>query len=314
MKSFTLTNLFFITFLSATANAGLMKIGMVTAILTSQKTAEIKIDTDTPLENVQELLLGNKQTNCDVKVKKKTAKIFLVDISACSDNSTYAINSEAFVYSEDYVEQEPPAQPNEAPAPPQTPDFVKPAKNQFTNLGAGLRANNSLKFEKVKATSGSNSEVSDLEFEADSASFFLDFNHINASQNSWGWMLGLSYWRVEWDKAKGFGDTIDLNSVESSIVNFYGSAVYRFTSGFIQFGLNGSSISSKNSPFLEVAKGSIGAQLGGGFFINDNLMLAIESKAISYGTVKFWSGSDSLTADEPGLYSGLNLGLYFTFN
>lgn len=313
MKKFSITNLVFITVLSATANAGLMKIGTVTAILTSQKTAEIQIDSDANLKNVKDLLVGNKQTNCDVKVKKHTAKIFLVDISSCSDNSTYAVGSEAFFYSEDYIEQEP-AQPSIAPPSSQPIDFVKPSKDQFTNFGGGLRTNNVLKFEKVKATSGSSSEVSDLEFEADSPSFFLDFNHINARQNSWGWMVGLSYWRVGWDTAKGFGDTLNLNSVESSILNLYGSAVYRFTSGFIQFGLNGSSISSKNSPFLGAAKGSIGAQLGGGFFINDNLMFAIESKAISYGTVSYWSGADSLVADESGFYSGLNLGLYFTFN
>ena len=262
MKYFSVINLIFIFFFSVSATAGLMKIGTVTAILTSQKTAEIQLDTGVNVQTAENVFIGTKQTNCEAKVTKQTAKIFLVDLTACTDSSNYAVNSEAYIYSEDYTEPEA-AQPSPAPvtaaAVTQPTEFVKPPKDQFTNLGAGLRINNTLKFEKVKATSGSSSEVSDIEYEADSASFFLDFNHINASQNAWGWMLGLSYWRVEWDKAKGFGTTFDLSAVESTILNFYGSAVYRFTTGFIQFGLNGSSISSKNSPFLEVAHGSIGA-------------------------------------------------------
>lgn len=311
MKYFAITNLIFIFFLSVSANAGLMKIGSITAVLTSQKTAEIQIDSGAGVQTIENVIIGNKQNNCDVKVTKQTAKIILVDLSSCSDNSHYAINSEAYIYSEDYSDKEPiqqSAPPQQAEVPPTT------EKNEFTNLGAGFRLNNSLKFEDVQAISGSTVEGSDVEYESDSAAFFIDLNHINARQNSWGWMGGLSYWNVKWDKVKAFGSTISNNTTESSILNGYGSLVYRFNDGFLQFGFNLSSISTKNSPFLEVSKGSLGAQLGGGVFINKNLMLAIESKVITYSSVTYWQGSDSLTAKEPGFYSGLNLGLYFTFN
>lgn len=311
MKYFAIVNLIFVILFSVLANAGLMKIGTITAVLTSQKMAEIQIDASAGVQTVENVIIGSKQNNCDVKVTKKTAKIILVDLTSCSDNSNYAVNSEAYIYSEDYSDEEPtlqPVLPQQAEMPPTT------EKNEFTNLGAGFRLNNSLKFEDVQAISGSTTEGSDVEYESDSAAFFIDFNHINARQNSWGWLLGLSYWNVKWDKVKAFGSTISNNTTESSILNGYGSLVYRFNEGFLQFGFNLSSINTKNSPFLEVSKGSLGAQLGGGFFLNKNLMFAIESKVITYSSVTYWQGSDSLTAKEPGFYSGLNLGLYFTFN
>lgn len=309
MKYFATTN-FFIVLFSVSANAGLMKIGTVTAVLTSQKTAEIQIDSSIGIQTVESVILGSKQTNCDVKVTKQTAKIILVDLTSCSDNSNYAVNSEAYIYSEDYSEE--PIQQSAPAQQPETPPTAE--KNEFTNLGAGFRLNNSLKFADVQAISGSTTERSDIEYQSDSAAFFIDFNHINARQNSWGWLLGLSYWNVKWDKVKAFGSTISNNTTESSILNGYGSLAYRFNEGFLQFGFNLSSINTKNSPFLEVSKGSLGAQLGGGFFLNKNLMFAIESKVITYSSVTYWQGSDSLTAKEPGFYSGLNLGLYFTFN
>ena len=317
MKYFSVINLIFIFFFSVSATAGLMKIGTVTAILTSQKTAEIQLDTGVNLQTAENVFIGTKQTNCEAKVTKQTAKIFLVDLTSCTDSSNYAVNSEAYIYSEDYTEQVTTQQtiPPQPSALPQQPEILPTTeKNEFTNLGVGFRLNNSLKFEDVQAISGATTEGSDVEYESDSAALFIEINHINAQRNAWGWMAGLSYWTVEWDKVKAFGSTITNNTTESTILNGAGSLVYRFTDGFLQFGFNLSSISTKNSPFLEVSKGSLGAQLGGGVFINKHLMLAIESKVITYSSVTYWQGSDSLTAKEPGFYSGLNLGLYFTFN
>lgn len=289
-----------------------MKVGSISAILGGQETAEIQIDQGVDVQPSTTLFIGDKQTNCEVKVKKQTTKIFLVDLSSCNNSTVYSVNSDAFVYSEDYSDQEPTSPTQVAPVQPT--ELVKLEKVQFTNFGGGLRTNQSLIFDDLRISDGTTSEVSDLKYESDTPSFFLDFNHINAKQNSWGWMVGLSYWTVEWDEASGFGETLNLNNTESSILNFYGSGVYRFNSGFVQFGLNASSISSKNSPFLEASKGSLGAQLGGGFFVSENVMLAIESRAISYGTITYTQGSTSLVADNAGFYSGLNLALYFTLN
>lgn len=77
MKYFAITNLIFIFFLSVSANAGLMKIGSITAVLTSQKTAEIQIDSGAGVQTIENVIIGNKQNNCDVKVtKNKLLKLF----------------------------------------------------------------------------------------------------------------------------------------------------------------------------------------------------------------------------------------------
>lgn len=54
-----------------------MKIGSITAVLTSQKTAEIQIDSGAGVQTIENVIIGNKQNNCDVKVtKNKLLKLF----------------------------------------------------------------------------------------------------------------------------------------------------------------------------------------------------------------------------------------------
>jgi hypothetical protein len=156
-------------------------------------------------------------------------------------------------------------------------------------IGLGYSLSSKLKFDNgVGTSSGSSTSFStDLDYKN---TYSLSFEGRNMPSNSWGFMGG-----IQFDGEREFdGGTITSGGITATVsssggskiqfTNLYANAVYRWDQFYLPFGLNVSSVKftpASGSTGTSDASGGVGAQLGAGFALNENVALELFSRVVA---------------------------------
>lgn len=178
-------------------------------------------------------------------------------------------------------------------------------------LGASYSLTSKLTFSSVTVTDPNTNvtfaATTEIEYK-NVPSFELDVR--NNPQNSWGFLGGLTY-DLSRDQGKTtvkVGDIISSSSGGGNIqmAILYASAVYRWNSFYLPFGFNYNSInSSGNGP--SGLKGGVGAQVGVGYYFNDNAVVEVMSRATAVKADPQTSNDGTLVKLGSGYLSNLML-------
>lgn len=300
------TLLFALLVFSFKAQADFIKVGTVDLVLTSKKTAEVKISSDFAIKLPTQLYLGTKEKNCGILAIKKIEDKLQVQTDTCNDE--IKIGTDVFFHETKFEESI--QMPVPGPIEVQQPEPAPPEKTTFFSIGLGLRLNNYLKYDDVTMSNGSLTVKDKLEFKSDTPVVF-DINFMNSAKQAWGWSLGLTRFKIDWTSVNDSQEEIKIKA-STDVTDLYFNAVYRWDNVFLPFGINFASLSSSDSPFLSANDGGGGAQIGVGFLIEKHFTVIVESKVITFSGAKLTDSGTTLTS-ETGFCGGLNVVAFYTF-
>ncbi len=202
------------------------------------------------------------------------------------------------------VEAPPPAPA--APAAPMTSE-ANSRRWRFA-LGAGYILGSNTEFDDVKISAGGNTVSGEAEFDLEQT-FVIAIEGRYSPRQSWGFMGGLNYEgerKIEGGSVSGPGFQVTFGALNEKVqvTTLYGSAVYRWDSFYLPFGLNYSVLKYKADPSSAASVdegGGIGAQLGVGWIFQDQFALELHSwvttndlkVTASTGTLDYGSGMTS---------------------
>lgn len=177
----------------------------------------------------------------------------------------------------------------------QQPDQPKPARKRRQvvhqnqdldnlwnfSLGISYDLGTAAKFDSA-TISGTSGYSYELEYDN---SFSIEADARYLPQNSWGFITGLTY---DFDRKLNTA-TLTGNGVSSSedgqgrklrTTVAYASAVYRWEKFYLPFGLNYSDVTITPSTNLSIS-GSVGVQLGIGYYVKDNFAIEAISRTLT---------------------------------
>lgn len=138
------------------------------------------------------------------------------------------------------------------------------------------------KYENIQYTDGTNSLLGKGEVTYEDGLSF-DFESRNLKPNSWGFLGGLTYdlTRKEKRAVVNFGNVTVNSEVGGNLqmTFLYGSAAYRWNEFYLPFGLNYNIVNYKSEG--TTTTGGIGAQLGFGYYINEEFLFELLSRSAS---------------------------------
>lgn len=171
-------------------------------------------------------------------------------------------------------------------------DEIESITNESWRFSVGLGLNIGGKFESdlVFRDSSSGSQVAKgkVDFDIDPA-VSLDISAQYMPQNSWGFIGGFTY---DSERETTGGEIIingqrviiaedgDNDKIQARV--FHASAVYRWESLYLPFGLNYAAYTFKSSDVPTSISGGLGAQLGLGYVVNDNFSIEGMIRATSF--------------------------------
>lgn len=193
-------------------------------------------------------------------------------------------------------------------------------KKTRIGMSAHLSLANKAKFSNLTATNGTTSATGEAEFSTQSA-LGVGVNLMSSKAESWGFSGSLFYeFDREIDSLKltdsTGSTTYNYNSPKPKIsfIVAEGNLLYRWKNVYVPFGLNASSPTFTSgvgaTGTLEV-KGGLGAQVGIGVFINEDLSFQLVSRSIA---IRINGKNGSTTYDYgTGYMTGISLGLQYWF-
>lgn len=278
------------------------KIGQVSQIFRDKKRAIMTIDpsvadAEVPPQVVVQLPAGEA---CEGKVLQAQGGKALIDFADCSSfdkvKMSAAISPPLFVPSSNGPATEaillPKAAPTQ-PAPTETlaqPAPEEQARTKFS-VGLGHHSGTEFRFNDANFYSGGATDTGTYSFTLDGA-LQLTLAAIRSEPNSWGFFAGITF---EQKRDLKF-ETVTLDNGGTSTAYYVGerptvqftlieaNAIYRWNTFYIPFGLNYSLVKftqPSSSTSVVDASGSMGAQLGIGFYVTDQFRIELLSQVIA---------------------------------